>query len=196
MPGRAAPQNGTTLRWGDDTVDPITLAGITAVALNEGVRFLYEQAGEVLRSHRERRAATTALPPELFEAPAGELVADPDAVAEMASELRLLRRDLGEYGQGVDPVDPRDTEVLALVDGLRRTLEAVYGAPIVFRGETRPDGARVRGEIEVKEVRGYVAGVRAAAGSAASGDIAGTVRADSVEPGGRAIGVDLGGDLV
>ncbi len=173
-------------------MDPITLAGITAVALNEGVRFLYEQAGEILRSHRERRAVTTLLPPEVFEAPAGELVAEPDVVTELESELRLLRRDLGEYGQGVDLVDPRDTEVLALVDGLRRTLEAIYGAPIAFRGETRPEGTRVRGGVEVKEVRGYVAGVRAAVGSAASGDIAGRVQADSVEPGGRAIGVDLG----
>ncbi|MFJ6797304.1 hypothetical protein [Streptomyces sp. NPDC091268] len=176
-------------------MDPITMAGITAVALNEGVKFLYEQAGEVLRNHRERRAATTALPPELFEAsPEGQgLVADRATVAELEPELRLLRRDLAEYGQGVDLVDPRDSEVLALVDGLRRTLEAVYGAPIVFRGEPRPDAARVRGEVEVQEVRGYVAGVRAR--TAPAGDITGTVRADSVEEGGQAVGVDLRSDL-
>ncbi|MFJ9889328.1 hypothetical protein ACIQRW_26175 [Streptomyces sp. NPDC091287] len=182
-------------------MDPITLAGITAVALNEGVRFLYDQAGEVLRNYRERRAATTELPPELFEsssAEAGEsgesgesreLVADLDTVARLESELRGLRRDLGEYGQGVDLVDPRDSEVLALVDGLRRTLEAVYGAPIVFLGEPRPDAVRIRGGVEVQEVRGYVAGVRGL--PASGGDITGTVRADTVEEGGRAIGVDL-----
>ncbi|MEU6951846.1 hypothetical protein [Streptomyces sp. NPDC045714] len=179
-------------------MDPITLAGITAVALNEGVRFLYDQAGEVLRNYRERRAATTELPPELFEASSGEsgepgesreLVADLDTVARLEPELRGLRRDLGEYGQGVDLVDPRDSEVLALVDGLRRTLEAVYGAPIVFLGEPRPDAVRVRGGVEVQEVRGYVAGVRGLPASA--GDITGTVRADTVEEGGRAIGVDL-----
>ncbi|MFE0771617.1 hypothetical protein [Streptomyces sp. NPDC058861] len=174
-------------------MDPITLAGITAVALSEGVRFLYDQAGEVLRNFRERRAATATLPPELFEAPGGELVADLDAVTELEPELRVLRRDLGEYGQGVDPVDPGDAEVLALVDALRRTLEAIYGAPIVFRGESRTDGVRVRGEVDVKEVRGYVAGIRAR--NAASGDIAGAVRADSVEEGGQAVGVDLRGDL-
>ncbi|MFE7183320.1 hypothetical protein [Streptomyces erythrochromogenes] len=174
-------------------MDPITLAGITAVALNEGVRFLYDQAGEVLRNFRERRAATTSLPAELFEGAPGELVADPERVAALEPELRLLRRDLGEYAQGVDPVDPRDAEVLALVDGLRRTLEAVYGTPIVFRGESRPeDGSRIRGGVEVKEVRGYVAGIRAR--TAASGDLTGSVRADSVEEGGRAVGVDLGGD--
>ncbi|MFD6226012.1 hypothetical protein ACFWFZ_03915 [Streptomyces sp. NPDC060232] len=174
-------------------MDPITLAGITAVALNEGVRFLYEQAGEVLRNFRERRAATTSLPAELFEGAPGELVADPERVAALEPELRLLRRHLGEYAQGVDPLDPRDAEVLALVDGLRRTLEAVYGAPIVFRGEPRPeDGPRIRGGVEVKEVRGYVAGIRAR--TAASGDLTGSVRADSVEEGGRAVGVDLGGN--
>ncbi|MFF9978888.1 hypothetical protein [Streptomyces erythrochromogenes] len=176
-------------------MDPITLAGITAVALNEGVRFLYDQAGEVLRNFRERRAVTTSLPAELFEEAPGELVADPERVAALEPELRLLRRDLGEYAQGVDPVDPRDAEVLALVDGLRRTLEAVYGAPIVFRGESQPeDGPRIRGGVEVKEVRGYVAGIRAR--TAASGDLTGSVRADSVEEGGRAVGVDLGGDSV
>ncbi|WP_405691046.1 hypothetical protein [Streptomyces sp. NBC_00057] len=174
-------------------MDPITLAGITAVALNEGVKFLYEQAGEVLRSFRERRAATTALPPELFEASPGGLVADLDTVAQLEPELRMLRRDLGEYGQGVDLVDPRNSEVLALMDALRRTLEAVYGAPIVFRGEPRPGGARIRGGVEVQEVRGYVAGVRARTASA--GEVTGTVRADSVEEGGQAVGVDLRGDL-
>ncbi|MFF0549891.1 hypothetical protein ACFYUL_13125 [Streptomyces sp. NPDC004311] len=175
-------------------MDPITLAGITAVALNEGVRFLYDQAGEVLRNFRERRAAATSLPTELFEGDQAELVADPERVAALEPELRLLRRDLGEYAHGVDPVDPRDAELLALVDGLRRTLEAVYGAPIVFRGEQqRPeDGPRIRGGVEVKEVRGYVAGVRAR--SARSGELTGSVRADSVEEGGRAVGVDLGGD--
>lgn len=174
-------------------MDPITLAGITAVALSEGVKFLYEQAGEVLREFRERRAATTALPPELFEDTSGERVADLDAVAELEPELRVLRRDLSEYGQGVDLVDPRDAEVVALADALRRTLEAVYGTPIVFRGETRADGARVRGEVDVKEVRGYVAGVRAR--SAAAGNVTGTVRADSVERGGEAVGIDFQGDL-
>lgn len=173
-------------------MDPITLAGITAVALNEGVKFLYEQAGEVLRNFRERRAATTALPAELFEGASGELVADLERVAALEPELRVLRRDLGEYGQGVDPVDPRDTEVLALVDGLRCTLEAVYGAPIVFRGEPRPaEPARVRGAVEVKVVRGYVAGVRVAA--AASGNLTGSVRADDVEAGGQVVGVELRG---
>src|SRR5947199_10744351 len=36
-------------------VDPLTLSTIGAVALTEGIKFLYEQAGEVLKRWRERK---------------------------------------------------------------------------------------------------------------------------------------------
>ena len=38
-------------------VDPLTLSTIGAVALTEGIKFLYEQAGEVLKRWRERKDA-------------------------------------------------------------------------------------------------------------------------------------------
>jgi hypothetical protein len=41
--------------------DPITLAALGAVALSEGVKFLYGQAGELLKRRREQRASA-ALP--------------------------------------------------------------------------------------------------------------------------------------
>ena len=44
---------------GRDTsvADPFTLAAVGAVAITEGIKFLYGQAGEVLKRWRERKAA-------------------------------------------------------------------------------------------------------------------------------------------
>jgi hypothetical protein len=168
--------------------DPITLAALGAVALSEGVKFLYGQAGELLKRRREQRASA-ALPPDLFEAPPGELVVDPIRADELEPELRDLRRKLSEYGQGVDDVDPGDTEVVEAIDALRRVLEAVYRQPIVFRGEHRPDGSPdLTGEATVGDVRGYVAGLRA--GRIRSGRAVGQLRADAVD--GQAVGLDAG----
>ncbi|MFD4867590.1 hypothetical protein [Streptomyces sp. NPDC058412] len=172
--------------------DPITLAALGALALSEGVKFLYVQAGEVLRQRRERRAEAVELPGELFERPqAAPLRVDLERAGELEPELRQLRQALSEYGQGVDEIDPGDASTVELVDALRRTLESIYGQPIVFKGESTAGTAiDLTGEVSVKEVRGYVAAVRARA--VRSGTVKGTVRADSVEQGGQAIGLDVG----
>ncbi|MEU9161343.1 hypothetical protein AB0D29_13855 [Streptomyces sp. NPDC048424] len=171
--------------------DPITLAALGALALSEGVKFLYGQAGEVLRQRRERRAEAVELPGELFERPPAALRVDLERAEELEPELRQLRQSLSEYGQGVDEIDPSDTPTVELVDALRRTLESIYGQPIVFKGEPTPGTAiDLTGEASVKVVRGYVAAVRARA--VRSGTVKGTVRADSVEQGGQAIGLDVG----
>jgi len=41
--------------------DDLELAGLGGAALNEGIRFLYAQAGEVLKSRRERSEADAAV---------------------------------------------------------------------------------------------------------------------------------------
>lgn len=168
--------------------DPITLAGLGAVTLSEGVKFLYGQAGEVLKRRRERKTATE-LPPGLFETPPGALRMDLERADELELELRDLRQALAEYGQGIDELDPSNSQAVDLVDALRRTLEAVYGQPIVFKGEQRLDRVvDLSGEATVTNVRGYVAGIRAR--HLHSGQATGRVRAQSVE--GQAIGLDLG----
>ena len=37
--------------------DPLTLTGVGVIALTEGIKFLYGQAGEALKRWRERKAA-------------------------------------------------------------------------------------------------------------------------------------------
>ncbi|MCX5274607.1 hypothetical protein [Streptomyces virginiae] len=171
--------------------DPITLATLGVLALSEGVKFLYGQAGEVLRQRREGKATAVALPAEMFESHGGTLHLDLARADELEPELRQLRQSLSEYGQGMDEIDPQDAPTVELVHALRRTLETVYRQPIVFKGESKQDDAiDLTSEASVKNVRGYVAAVRAR--TIRSGSIRADLRADSVEQGGQAIGLDVG----
>src|SRR5262249_42870647 len=145
------------------------------VALTEGIKFLYAQAGEALKHWRERKAARSAsvehdsaaptsvnLPAEAFVGQLKDPHLDLDVVARLEGELRDLRSALADYAQGVDEVDPHDKQLLETVDGLRRAMEAVYGQTITFNGESgASSGVVVVGEAKVREVSGYVAALRA-----------------------------------
>ena len=78
-----------------------------------------------------------------------------------------------------------DRQLLLVAEALRRALSAIYNTPIVFSGEPP---ASVCGTIDVAEVAGYAAAVRA---DLAAGRIEGNARVHRVEAGGEAIGVDL-----
>jgi hypothetical protein len=178
-------------------VDPISVGAIGAVALTEGVKFLYAQAGEVLSRWRERRAGSPAPgaalrpPAELIEGEVEPAEPDLDRVGAVEQELRDIRRSLAVYADDSDPepVDPADKPLLEQVDALRRLLEAVYGQRITFKGEARePSGPLVEGEIDVEQVAGDAAAVRARV--IESGEVKGIAKAKRVERGGRVSGVD------
>ncbi|MFJ8016731.1 hypothetical protein [Streptomyces sp. NPDC096339] len=170
--------------------DLLPLAALSAAALTEGVRFLYTQAGELLKAHRERRVEQPAVDtPAIVTEPAVLPVAEPAVVERFSEDLRALRADLHEFVSGVDEIDPSDEALVRRVDALRGILEAVYGVSVTFHGEARPACPQlVHGRVDVDAVAGYVAAVRA---DRASGWIQGDVRAGRVEAGGEAIGVDL-----
>lgn len=172
--------------------DAISLATIGAAALTEGIKFLYEQAGELLRRRRERARMepVQSTPPTVAE-PAVLPAADLARLEALETQLRALRTDLHGYASEVDPIDPSDQWLVHRVDALRRVLEVIYRSPLVFEGE--PVGAEVRGRVDVDEVAGYVAAVRAD-GTATDqvGGIEGTARVRRVESGGQVIGVELG----
>jgi hypothetical protein len=182
--------------------DPLTLAAVGAVALTEGIKFLYGQAGEALKRWRERKAAkatadepaaaepvSVQLPYDAFEGQLQEPRLHLEAVARLERELRDLRAAVADYAQGIDEVDPNNKRLLETVDGLRRVMEAVYGQRIVFKGEPgRSSGTVVVGEAKVKEVLGYVTGLRAR--KIISGSVTGRVEADRVEAGAQAVGVE------
>jgi transcriptional regulator with XRE-family HTH domain len=182
-------------------MEPFTLGALGAVALTEGVKFLYGQAGEILKRRRERKKAAEEgrdegepepLPiedPGILEGELEPAVIDFEAVDRLEEDLKVFSQQLGNYASGIEEVDPSDEELLHAADALRRALEAIYQQRITFQGEERPpSGPLVEGRVDVEEVAGYTAGVRAEA--IESGRVTGELKAKRVEPGGEAIGVD------
>jgi hypothetical protein len=174
--------------------DVLSLAGLSTAALTEGIKFLYAQAGDLLRMRRERKRIRKDTEPEetppCVAEPRSLPAVDLSLVDRFESELRALRADLHEYESGVDIIDPADSALANRVDALRRVLERIYGTPVTFVDEQR-DSVTVRGLVDVDEVAGYVAAVRA---DHPMGLMDGRVRARRVESGGEVIGVELGND--
>ena len=183
--------------------EPITLAVVGTIALTEGIKFLYNQAGELLKHWRARRddAANPAAQSEKIQptdvrlplAFEGQLVEPKihlEALEQLADDLRDTRKELSDYADGIEPVDNKNETLLAKTDALRRLLEAVYQQRITFKGEKRPSsGPLVEGHIDVKQVAGYASAVRAK--KIASGTVIADAKAERVEPGGQFIGVDV-----
>jgi hypothetical protein len=183
-------------------MEPLTLGALGAVALTEGVKFLYGQAGEILKRRRERKKAAEEgraegepeplriKDPGVLEGELEPAVIDFEAVERLEEDLKVLSQQLGNYASGIEEVDPSDEELLRAADGLRRTLEAIYQQRITFKGEERPpSGPLVEGRIDVEQVAGYAAAVRADV--LESGRVRGELKATRVEHGGEAIGVDV-----
>ena len=176
-------------------LDPLTFSAIGAVAITEGIKFLYGQASEILKRWRERKDsakdASTQLNntepvdvklPSVFE---GQLSAPHihfDTVERVEEQLRELRKDLSEYADGIESVDVKDANFLRRIDALRQLLEAVYQQRITFKGEQHPpSGPVVEGRIDVEEVAGYTAAVRVR--QIVSGSVKADAKARRVEPG-------------
>jgi hypothetical protein len=183
--------------------EPVSLAVLSAVALTEGIKFLYGQAGELLRRRSERKEAQAkgegdplgeplAAPSrELLAGDPGPLVADPVVLDGLAGELARLRTVLEPYALGHRPVSAGHAGLLDRVDALRRGLEAVYGRRLSFAGEDRePSGTRIDGVAEAQTVRGYVAGVSVEDVSGVA-EVKGTARVGDVEEGGRVFGAEV-----
>lgn len=169
--------------------DAVSLASLGAAALTEGIKFLYAQAGELLKRRRDRTSADTSdATPEIVAEPALLPAADLELLGRFESELRALRTDLSEYDSGVDLVDPSDEALLLRVDALRRVLESIYGTRLVLRGEP-PAPAAIVARVDADDVAGYVAAVRA---DEPVGDLRAYARVRQVRPGGEVVGVDLG----
>ncbi|MCD7437853.1 hypothetical protein K4B79_06390 [Streptomyces lincolnensis] len=170
------------------------IAGVVTTTLTEGVRFLYQQAQELISSWRRGRTAeTTGTPPEgvflgeLRLVPDDPSVLDEhaDAFVALLSTPGLVRVHVGES------VDPEDEDQLRAVAELRALLERVSGRRITFAGEPgrEPSGTTVvRGTATADVVHGRQAGV-AADEIGAGADVTGESSAKDVGPGGESYGV-------
>jgi len=129
-------------------VDPLSAAALGAAVLTQGIRFLYEQAEELLRRRRDRKQATAAagpveIPPaeEAGQVLAGQLTTSPvdeQALDQHADQLAKLWGLLAPYATGLKPVDPADRQLVEQVEAARRLLEQIYRQHITFTGEQRP----------------------------------------------------------
>jgi hypothetical protein len=179
--------------------DPATLsiAAVSAIAVKEGIKFLYGQAGEILKRWRERKdqadiakesEPTAIVLPPVF---AGQLK-DPsihfEEVARLEPTLRALYRDLSEYATDLLPVERTDADLLQKTDALRRIVEAILRQHLTFIGEDRPaSGTLLSGAVTAVTVEGEVAGVDGE--GKLEGEARGEVNVTTVKQGGKAVGV-------
>ncbi|WP_448642788.1 hypothetical protein [Geodermatophilus sp. URMC 63] len=182
-------------------VDPLSATAIGAVVLAEGIKFLYNQAGELLKRYRERKDSAGKEAPDgpepLLQVPsdivAGTTQAVPPdyaVVEKLAPSLLDMRRPLADYAQGLATPRPEDPLLMEQVNALRELLEMVYGQRITFKGEARePSGPLVRARGDVDRVQGYAAVVHAK--SMTGGQVDATGTAKTVERGGTFAVVDI-----
>ena len=153
--------------------DPFTLGAIGALALTEGIKFLYTQAGALIdswRKRREEKAADAEHPAP--EAKSGELApleqssdldgtvdtaqpADAEMVAAKISELEQAFYALAPYcGPAPKPIDPGEKALLEQAGRLRDLLEAIYGQRLTFKGESRePTGTQLTANVRAQQLR-------------------------------------------
>ncbi len=185
--------------------DPSSLAGVGLYVLMEGAKFLFDQAREVLKSWRGKKAGGTDPPPAtVAQVPAPICPVPPvfegdlhitqinyAAADRLAEPLREARRDLADLLEGIDSLSVDNPEHLARIDAVRRLMEVALSQRITFKGEQRPPcGPLIAGEVDVDAVRGYAAAVRA--GSVRGGTVEGRARVKEVVAGGELYGVDVG----
>lgn len=184
--------------------EPNTLSTLGAVALTEGIKFLYSQAGEILKRWRERQElikedsaqlnqnelVQVNLPPTIFEEQFSALKIHFDLVQQSEKELRALRKDLTDYVEGIESVDEKDENLLKIIDALRKLLEVAYQQRLTFKGEPRTEqNPIVSVEMELKKVLGYAAAAREV--NANYGTFNSIVDVDEVGEKGRVFGIDV-----
>jgi hypothetical protein len=169
-------------------MDPL-LAGVAGSALTEGVKFLYQQAGEILSSWRARRRDASALPPRTLPAPQDVTVGEAEPLSDPPTDETLATlqelKDLAEpIKDGVVDIDnPAAREAIA---ELRELVEAILQTQITFAGEA-PRPARIANvEVVTKDVAGRVTGVRAKLAEVEHV----RVKTGEVKPGGEVTGVE------
>jgi hypothetical protein len=166
----------------------VTLVGIASVVLEEGVKFLYAQAGEVLKAWRARRADPVAPGPVMSIPPAGVTVGTVKSSRQEADLVTIdalaeLRDDVQRHAADLDGLEAVATR--RKIADLRDFLEAALGTTIRFDGEP-PRSTQIAGvSVLAREVTGRVVGVALSDGTVR--DV--RVQSEDVGPGGEVIGV-------
>jgi hypothetical protein len=181
--------------------DPLNPAAFAALALTEGIKFVYAQATELLKRRRERKA-TGAAPAEPIPLEHGEVLdglpaplePDYEVLDQLQERVTSLAVELSKYQDGL--LEP-DAATGQTVDELRKALEAIYGQRLTFKGEREHEstGTVISGELRAALVKGLA--IAADVGNVRGGaTVTGGIGVDTVDTDGTAIGVrakDIGG---
>jgi hypothetical protein len=171
-------------------VDPISASVLGGIALSEGIKFLYGQVTELLKRRRDRADEAVGAPvvpaeqADLLDGPLTLRPVDAQVVTAHESKLKQLRRDLSDYADDMEPVDPANRQLIQQVNALRGLLELAYGQHLTFRGEQRPTtGSPLPAEAPA-QVASYTANVTASgAGAVAVGrDATGAITTNNPGP--------------
>jgi hypothetical protein len=143
-------------------MDPLT--GVENATLVEGVKFLYQQAAEVLSAWRTRRRDRQAPPPDVVEPPGAVRVKRPQPLPDPASPE--MADTLQELKDLVEPIKDGEIDTAAIaarqaVARLRELLEVIMGSPITFVGEPPRTVDVSDVQVAVQRMVGQVVGVRA-----------------------------------
>jgi len=148
----------------------LMLVGVAKVVLEEGAKFLYEQAGKVLDAWHARRKDPEALPPVVVAAPPQVTVGIPHPSKTLPkSDTVLVLQDLRAEAERIMKGEPPADEPVAraTIAAMREIVEAALGTSITFTGEVaRP--VRVRDiNFVANDVNGKLTVVRLAGGEGA-----------------------------
>jgi hypothetical protein len=174
----------------------LSLASVGSVLLAEGFKFLYQQAGLLIKRWTERAQARTSpdLPLELPAALGGGSLSGSikdEILSKVIEPLREVRRDLNEHFEGLSPIDSSDEQTVENINMLRRLVETVYQQKLTFANEQREssEGPSITASLDVGAVLGYVSQVRAKRLTA--GRVEADARIGTVGAGGTVVQVDI-----
>jgi hypothetical protein len=173
----------------------LSLAGVGATVLAEGVKFFYTQAGELLKLWRERKSGNRGAKLQSPPPPPGITVgrADPIAAAldeAMVTSLTTLQEMLATIRAG----DLNQQEAREVIANVRDLLEVALKTRITFAGEApRPqlnvNDVRVTAQRVIGNVSGLRANLQKLTGKVGVGNV--IVQTGDVEEGGDVVGLDL-----
>ena len=116
----------------------MNLSALGTMVLQEGVKFLYEQAVIALKRKFEPRSAVPQprLPP-VFDDVSGPLSYHVDKIEALEEPLRKLSQLVSKWADGAEPINPANPELTMATAALRLAMEHVFQQHLTFKGEQR-----------------------------------------------------------
>ncbi|MHC5263255.1 hypothetical protein ACYSUO_35695 [Streptomyces sp. UC4497] len=170
--------------------DPLDLSMVVSSALPATFTFLYERLNVALQRRRSDREAGPDAAPDIPDVLVGDLALplriDSDRLTSHAPVLEALALAMAPYERDRTMIVSDEVAVRQILGRVRDVLENIYGQRFTFQGETRARSGPFS-EQHYDVVAGEVTGMEAQ--QAIRGSATSTIRAKSVEPGGRVVGM-------